>query len=279
MIASSRLEDLLAISSAPTADHLWRYLLSHPTARATTNAFEAMIAFRTLHKSGEGDAVRTAGLLCTDGRWRRVTASLIADIEDAGILGEADLDQLGDGFLCADRYPWPVPARWLHDGTVSRPGRARSARAGEVVIERAIAAPLRRWAAARIARRRADRGAEVLARAQELDARAGDATLCGLLDACDGFPAEVRDALVALGCAWPNGDVRLRALQLYAAVDRTAAMERARHDPSAKVRAWGQQLTARHRRPGAHRHASPSSGRVDGPSQLPLFGGAPAHSE
>ena len=58
-----------------------------------------MSAFRRLHTDRPVHALRTAQLICTDLRWRRVTAPLIVDIEQSGILDNRALDQLGDGFL------------------------------------------------------------------------------------------------------------------------------------------------------------------------------------
>ena len=64
-------------------------------------------------------ALQTAGLLCTDNRWRRVTTVLITAIEDSGPLTDSELDDLAGGFLWHDRFPWPVPTAWVRDGTVT----------------------------------------------------------------------------------------------------------------------------------------------------------------
>lgn len=76
---SNSLQDNIAITAAATPEHLcatcWRVQPCAPSP----NDFEAMVAFRGCTTTGPR-APRTAGLLCTDARWRRVTATLIGDI-------------------------------------------------------------------------------------------------------------------------------------------------------------------------------------------------------
>jgi len=52
------------------------------------NTFEAMSAFLKLHWDRPTQALRTAQLICTDLRWRRVTAPLIVDIEQLRASGD-----------------------------------------------------------------------------------------------------------------------------------------------------------------------------------------------
>lgn len=236
------LEDSARISGAATPDSLWRYLTGNVHLRAMPNTFEAVCAFQRLHRDRPAHALRTAQLILTDLRWRRVTALLIVDIEQSGILDVGALDRLADGFLWEDTLAWPVPEQWLRDGTVRiRSGSHKRGRTA-VVIDRMIPPPLRRWAAARVVRRAPRRAADLLMRIDGMDAGAGDATMAGLLDAAASLPPEARVALTELGCAWPNGTVRLRALKLLAETDREAALRGAAADASATVRAWGQQL-------------------------------------
>jgi hypothetical protein len=244
------LEDSARILGAATPDALWRHLCENVHLRAMPNTFEAVCAFQRLHRDRPAHALRTAQLICTDLRWRRVTAPLIVDIEQSGILDERALDQLAGGFLWEDTLGWPVPEQWLRDGTV-RVGRKRH-KPGRtaVVIDRMIPPPLRRWATARVVRREPRRAADVLVRIDGMDAGAGDATMAGLLDAAVSLPLEARVELTELGCAWPNGTVRLRALKLLAETDREAALQGAAADASATVRAWGQKLASPPRRPG-----------------------------
>lgn len=243
------LEDSARISGAATPDALWRYLAGNVHLRAMPNTFEAVCAFQRLHRDRPAHALRTAQLICTDLRWRRVTAPLIVDIEQSGILDERALDQLADGFLWDDKLAWPVPEQWLRDGTVrvrrggQKPGRTA------VVIDRMVPPPLRRWAAARVVRTEPRRAADVLECIDGMDAGAGDATMAGLLDAAVSLPPEARAALTELGCAWSNGTVRLRALKLLADTDCDAALGAAAADASATVRAWGQKLASPPPRP------------------------------
>lgn len=238
----SPLEDAAAILGARSPDVLWRYLLANAHLRAMANTFEAVVAFRTLHERHARGALQTAQLLCTDLRWRRVTAPLITDIEEIGILDDGALDELADGFLWQNRLAWPVPRQWLRDGTVRLGPTGRKGAAPNVVAERPIPPPLRRWAAARIVGHEPDRGAEVLGRVEGLDARSGDAVMAGMLDAAVAWSSEARLVVIELACCWPTGSVRLRALKLLADTDRRAAAERAMDDPSATVRRWAHRL-------------------------------------
>jgi len=214
-----------------------------------TNTFDAIVAFKTLHKDRHATALRTAQLICTDQRWRRVTSTLVIDLEQSGILDEPALDQLADGFLWKDTLGWPVPDEWLRDGTVRvRPKNSNPGRLG-VVIDRPIRPPLRRWAAARVAAREPARLGDVLACIDRMDARDGDAIMAGLLDAAGAIPLGARRALTQLGCSWPSGTVRLRALKLVAESDEERALHRATSDPSGTVRAWAQKLRSPRRRP------------------------------
>lgn len=95
---------------------------------------------------------------------RRVTAPLIVEIEQSGILGKGDLDQLADGFLWRTHSHGPVPEQWAPEGTVrARRGSDKPGRTA-VVIDRMIPPPLRRWAAVRTIGRQPRRVGDVLER-------------------------------------------------------------------------------------------------------------------
>jgi len=235
-------EDVVAILTAATPDELWRWLVLHPHLRAFPNPTDAVAALRRLHRGRPDGAVRTAGLLCTDHRWRRVTAPLIAAVEQSGLLADAELDELADGFLWSDQYRWPVPEVWIRDRTVTLDGPALPPGI-PLHLERLIAPPLRRWAAARVAGRHLSRSHDILNRVGGLDARAGDAVLTRLLDVADRYSDDVRDVLIDLGCSWPGASARLRALQLLAARDGAQAAARcAAGDPNGRIRAWAASL-------------------------------------
>ena len=240
----SPLEDLAGICGAETPDQLWRHLVVHFTLRAELNDFEAIGAFERLHRSDSSDAARTAGLLSTDLRWRRVATSLIGHIAETAILIEAELDEMAEGFLWFDRYEWPVPPSWVTDATVTWRGPASRSLPPVLVVERQIPPPLRRWAAARLARSQ-EGILEILARIPSLDSNGRDATMVGILDACSDFPAEARGVIVELGASWPSGRVRFRALQLLAIWDPEGAAGLASTDPSATVRAKSARLIPR----------------------------------
>lgn len=229
----SRVEDLVAIARAATPEDLWRHLLAYPTLRAERDDSEAIEVFQRLHNDETRDVARTAALLCTDHRWRNAAMTLIVHIEATGLLATVELDDLADAFLRDDLYRWTLPSSWLYDGTIHAPAGRHD---DTVVVERLIPPSLRRWAAARIARSDQSRSVEVIERVAELDARSGDPLMTGLLDACNSWPLEARAAMVELGCAWSNGNVRLAALRVLADVDPDEAARRAAADSSAKVR-------------------------------------------
>lgn len=229
------LEDLAAISGADTPEKLWLYLVARPTLRAFPNDFDAVAAFKTLHGDGTPEAVRTAGLLCTDLRWRRRSTTLIGRVEDSGILAATELNELSEAWLWEDRYYWPVPQGWLRQNRKVR-GQARRHAPEPVSIERHIWPPLRKWSARRIAKESPGCAGEVLGRIPMLDSRGGDAAMAGLLDAAEGFSDVARGALMELGCQWSSGSVRHRALQLLAAWDPERAEIMASNDASEVVR-------------------------------------------
>jgi hypothetical protein len=268
------LEDLAAICGAATPAALWLYLVTTPTARAEINDFEALVAFKKLHSQGEAGALRSAAILCTDPRWRRCTATLIAQIEQSGILSDAELDELADGLLWDDWYSWPVPQMWLSNWGAQRAHKGRR-RPLPVAVDRVIWPPLRRWASARVATRSPERAPDALARVETLDARGGDAVAQGLLDASKTFPEEARQALIELGCQWPNGTVRLQALRLLSAREPDRAQSLALADLSGLVRRHADRLRPgpanQRRRPGRVAPSAPEDDGVLPSDQLALF--------
>ncbi len=270
-----RLEDLIALHGAADADGLWRALIATPVLPAG-HPFEAVGLFRRHHGNGEPDAVTTALLLCTDRRWEPYTGRLVAGLADSGILDEADLDELVECFLWSDVYRVEYPAGWI--GTrflVVDPDQAAGA-APRVVevdpdtpvpLERRIAPPLRRWAAARALRRDPGQLANVIGRTRELDPRDASAVVAGALDAIEALGADDARRMIDLGLAWPRGAVRIQALELLADVDPEAAGRRAAVDPDAKVRAWA----ARRARRDASKRGRARGAGGPSPEQIGLF--------
>jgi len=273
------LVDLAAIIEAESPDDLWRWLVTHPNAHPSTLTWDAVGAFQRVHAlTGAADAVRTAGLLCTDRRWRRVAGRLMSDIEATGGLSDVMVDELARTFLFESRLRWAIPERWVLDGTVRSLGGKKVRPGRPVVTERPIAPPLRRWAASRLAAGDPAVVGDVMARVDELPARDRDCAMQGLLDACTAFPIDARDVLIEVCLNWSSGTVRLTAMQLLATTAGCAAAAQiAASDPSEKIRVWGEQLTRS--RPG--RVAAAGGGtHVDAPlrgdpttvlAQLALF--------
>ena len=96
------------ISEITDALSLWRRLVSGAVGRPLAPAV-AVEAFQRLHCGGEPGAFDSALLLCTDWRWHRVSAKVIAGIVDSGILDDDDQDRLADAGLGQTRLALRSP--------------------------------------------------------------------------------------------------------------------------------------------------------------------------
>lgn len=111
----SPLEELAAVKDA---EELCRQLLAGSWSwGGSTRHIEAVELLDRVHGTSELPASFVALMLCTCRRWDRVTARLIAAIEDSGLLRDADLDELAESFLSHEHvisYPltWVSP-QWL----------------------------------------------------------------------------------------------------------------------------------------------------------------------
>lgn len=241
-----RLEDLIALHDAASAEELWRVLIAPPATPAGLPD-EAVGLFRRHHGNGEPDAVTTALLLCTDRRWEPWTGRLVVGLVDTGLLNDDDFVELVGCFLWSDRYRIECPIGWIGSRLLMVDLDAVAGAQSEFVeidpdtpvpVERRIAPPLRRWGAATALRRDPRTFTDVVRRAREFDPRDGAAAMSGVLDAINALgDADTRGA-IALGLVWPRGSVRIQALDRLADVDSEAAGQRAAVDPDAKVRAW-----------------------------------------
>jgi len=253
------LDDFVELWTAENAEALWKALTLRQSLSGA-HPFEAVGLFRRHHENGEDGAVTTALLLCTASHWGRDTARLIAGLVDTAILGDMDLDVLATTFLWSDRFRFEYPARWINSGLIAidldGPEGPVSIPLGRVdpdstvPVERDIAPPLRRWAAARVLRtdpRTLDR---LRARAAELGPIDGGAIASGVLDAVDVLDASGARRAIELGLGWPRGSVRLLALDVLAAIDPENAARRAATDPDRKVRAWSPARLSRRAEPG-----------------------------
>src|SRR5204862_3244209 len=75
------------------------------------------LMFRRHHDDGQAGAPKTALLLCTDLRWRRATAELIAEIAGSGVLDGNELAVLAESFL-NEAVIWEVQAAWTDGGWI-----------------------------------------------------------------------------------------------------------------------------------------------------------------
>lgn len=241
------LSDLVALWTAGDPEELWQALVLQP-GRSTTDHWSAVGLLRQHHGNGTPGALATALLLCTDRRWDRCTHRLVAGIVDSSILGEDDLDEMAACFLWSDRYHYEYPVGWIGtrwigidldggEGAVSPPVIHLDPLT-PVPVERSIAPPLRRWAAARVLRAEPGVFDKIRARSAELATRDGGAVVSGMLDAVDVLDDGVARKAIDLGLGWSHASVRLVALDRLAAIDPEAARRRAAGDSDAKVRNW-----------------------------------------
>ncbi|MGH8300181.1 MAG: hypothetical protein ACRET5_01790 [Steroidobacteraceae bacterium] len=233
------------LAGVPDADELCRLLLGNRGGwRRSTRHAEAIELLTRVRDTGKLPFSLAVILVCTCRRWDRVTAKLIASIQDSGLLDDAELDELAEAFLAHDHvisYPlaWACP-QWLqvdlHDAT----GRIYT------VTENTPAQhhvrpepPLRRWAARQALHTRPARLQELLSSAERFKPRHRDAAINGLLDAADRLDEPARRTLIKHGLRAAQGSVRIAALEQLCELDGPdAARALAATDPNAQVRKW-----------------------------------------
>jgi hypothetical protein len=174
----------------------------------------------------------------------RVTAKLVAALEDCGLLEDAELDDLAECFLADDStisYPlaWLSP-QWLEVDLDDGTSRAITVSENALGQCRASFAPsLRRWAARRALRADPSRVDDLLQRATTFGPRHGDALIHGLLDAADALQASQRRSLVARGLRTASSSARRTALDRLCELDGPdSALRRALVDTNASVHTW-----------------------------------------
>lgn len=236
-------DPLSELADAADADELCRLLLESAWGWGlSTDHREAVELLRSMRGTGElGDGL-LALLLCTCGRWHRVTAKLIAAIEESALLTGAEADALAEAFL-ADEVLVECPVDWL------RPDLVDLEFGDDVVItvaddlpvveRRHPEPPLRRWAATRTLRADPGRLDELLEIARRLSPAHRDAVLHGLLDAASDLEAPEQRRLVTRGLQAGTAAARRRALDVLCDLDSPdAARRRARRDRNEQVRNW-----------------------------------------
>ncbi|MHB8324308.1 MAG: hypothetical protein ACYDEA_11560 [Candidatus Dormibacteria bacterium] len=227
------------------ADALCRRLLGSPWSWGSSpRCAEAVDLLARMRGTGTLPDSFLAMLVCTCGRWSRVTAKLILAIDGSGILAGADLDELAESFL-SEEVVVEYPFLWAHPEGLAFDSPAPAA-AGFVVDEHTMAQgrrrsepPLRRWAAARALRNDPGRLDDLLASTGSLPPRHRDAALQGLLESADALEEGDRRRLVRRGLRCGAGSVRRVALDRLCELDGPdAALRRARADANRAVRAW-----------------------------------------
>jgi len=236
---------ILELAAAGDREGLCKLLLHSAWGwGSSTGHQEAVGLLRDLPDDDTVPTVLVALLLCTCRRWDRVTAKLIAGIEECGVLTGPDLDELAES-LIGDKVTIVFPLAWISERWVefdTAGGPPKTVEVGAEATahdERPVEPPLRRWGAARVLSNDPARLEDLLARADGLPPRHRDALLHGLLDACDGLEIEQRRLVVRRALCSGIARVRRAALDRLCELDGPrVAQRRARSDPDRTVRAW-----------------------------------------
>ena len=236
------LEKLAVIKDA---EELCRQLVASPWGwGSSTRHTEAVELLARVHASSELPASFVALLVITCQRWDRVTSRLIAAVEESGLLGDADFDELSESVLSHElviSYPltWVSP-QWLDIDLSDGTRRAYTVDEDTLGQHRpSFEPPLRRWAARRALQADPTRLDELLSAAEELEPRHRDALIHGLLDAADALDETARRRLIRRGLRTAQASVRRTALDRLCELDGPEkARHRARADTNASVRKW-----------------------------------------
>ena len=215
------------LQSASTVEELWAVLLEWHGIRGSSVWEEPYVMFMRFHRHDSTNADMTAALLCTDYRWRKAAHHLIARLADSGVLDSERLDELSDWF-----------SGEAFEISLETVGGGHGDRASSTV-RRPIWPPLRRWAATHEVARRPERWRDLIDASTLLPSRDAAATVAGVMAAADHIASDQHAELADVGLNHGSGAVRLAALPILAATSGTdVAIDVARRDPSAKVRAW-----------------------------------------
>lgn len=236
---------LAELAASGDAEELCRRLLASPGGwGSSTRHTEAVDLLAEVHGTGGLPGSFVALLVCTCRRWDRVTARLVAGIEESDLLSDDELDDLSESLL-ADELVISFPLAWvspqwldvdLSDGT----GRVYTVDEDTLGEHRpSLEPPLRRWAARRALRADPERLDNLLDAASRLEPRHRDAQIHGLLDAADALTENRRRSLARRGLQAARAGVRRAALDRLCELDGPeTARRRARADANAAVRRW-----------------------------------------
>ena len=250
MVDDDAADGLAELRTAASVADLHRLLVTHRVSGRGTRHHEAVDLFVHHHRADPAGGIETAVLLCTESRWNRCTAKLIAGIHAAGILDDDTLDALADRLLWPDRPSVRHPLSWLGLEWTSID------LATDHVVDRGVdrdrlvdhqhspaEPPVLRWAAGHLLRRKRTTLDRLRSRTAELDSRRSPAVLAGALDAADSLTHRDLQAAIDLALASGRAQARKVALQTMAdRVDPTEAVRLARSDPDASIRGWAPTL-------------------------------------
>jgi hypothetical protein len=233
------------LAAAQDSDDLCRLLVQPPWGwGSSTRHQEAVSLPRGLDGRGTLPGSLVALLLCTCRRWDRVTAKLIAAIEDCGQLSGPELDELAESLL-SDQVKVVFPLAWISGPWLELDtayGVTRTVQVSDEAVardQRQVEPPLRRWAAARALRNDPGRLKDLLEQADGMPPRHRDALLHGLLDAADGLDAAGHRRLVTRALRSGIARVRRAALDRLCELDGPeSARRREGADADQTVRAW-----------------------------------------
>lgn len=233
------------LAASVDAEELCRRLLASPWGfGSSTRHSEAVALLATVRATGDLPASFIALLLCTCRRWDRVTARLMAGIDESGLLGDEELDDLANSLLADElvvSYPlaWVSP-QWLEVDLSDGAGGVYTVDEDTLGEHRPLLEPpLRRWAARRALQANPERLDDLLGAASRLEPRHRDALIHGLLDAADALEENRRRSLVRRGLESGQAGVRRTALDRLCELDGPeTARRRACSDANAAVRRW-----------------------------------------
>lgn len=240
------------VADAADAQQLWRLLVTVTGGRELAPSV-AIDTFRRLHDAGQPEPVDSVLLLCTDRRWRRTSARVLAGILATGTLDDEQQDRLAEELLWPDKVSYVHPLGWLGRAfiefdltSVPRAPRQRTVHADPntpVTTERHVWPPLRSWAASRVLARNRAAPADVLAHARELPGRDAAAVVTGAVHAADELDSEQAHMVVDAALRWGHKTPRKAALEWltrWGEHDRAQAL--AADDADAAIREWGRKL-------------------------------------
>lgn len=239
------------ISDVTDALGLWRRLVSGAVGRSLPPAL-AVEAFRRLHVNGEPGAFDSALLLCTDWRWRRVSAQVLAGIVESGILDEDDQDRLADTLLWQERVRYRHPIWWIGTSFVEHhlgaPNAGRRIRVDPDTLstaDRSVWPPLRTWAAGHVLCRSRASADDVLQHARSLPARDAAAVVTGAVRVADALDDDQGRTVLNAALDWGHKAPRKAALErLLASGDDELVQALAADDSDASIRQWASKQLA-----------------------------------